>query len=226
MNRDEFLKNVRLAAESGRRYRAHVRTGLRHDDCRADAAGDLVEEYVREAANAGGRVQRCPDWNAAREELRGQFARYEPRSALCWRHPSLERLQLAALLDDAGIERIDAATLAALDDDARRQKILSADVGITGVTWAVAETGSLLLAHGRDSERLASLAPPVYFAIVERDRIVADLCDVFARASETYGSDLPSNMTFVTGPSKTGDIETKMVTGVHGPGKWHLIVVG
>jgi len=102
--------------------------------------------------------------------------------------------------------------------------MLSADIGITSVSLAVAETGSLVMMSQPGQERTASLLPPVHVAIVERAQIVPDLFDVFAQL-EKRDTDLPSNLAFITGPSKTGDIELTLTTGVHGPGKWHVIVV-
>ena len=86
------------------------------------------------------------------------------------------------------------------------------------------QTGSLGLCSSRAQGRACSLLPPVYVAIVEPSQIVPDLFDVFA-ALESRKGDLPSNLVFVTGPSKTGDIELKLTTGVHGPGHVFLVVV-
>jgi L-lactate dehydrogenase complex protein LldG len=225
MNRDAFLARIREAAASGRRFKVHVRRDLTHEQGRADTNEDVLDRYVREAANAGGRVTRVSSWSAAREEIGKFFRQYEPRSALCWRHPTLDQLQLSEVLAEHGIEKVDFESLAPLSRESQRTRMLSTDVGITSTTWAVAETGSLLCAHGPMNERLASLVPPVHLAVVERKQIVADLFDAFAKLGERSLDAFPSNATFITGPSKTGDIETKLVTGVHGPGKWHLLVV-
>lgn len=225
MNRDAFIARIREAAASGRRFKVHVRRDLTHEQGRADTDEDVFDRYVREATNAGGRVTRVDDWNAAADELHKFFRQYEPRSALCWQHPTLNRLRLGELLAEHGIERVDFESLAQLSCESQRAKMLSTDVGITSTSWAVAETGSLLCSHGPMNERLASLVPPVHLAVVERKQIVADLFDAFAKLGEKSLDAFPSNATFITGPSKTGDIETKLVTGVHGPGKWHLVVV-
>ena len=89
---------------------------------------------------------------------------------------------------------------------------------------AVAETGSLLVGSSPAQGRVVSLLPPRFLAIVEPSQIVPDLFDAFARLEVIRGQ-LPSNLAFITGPSKTGDIELKLVTGVHGPGDVTLVVV-
>src|SRR5207249_2523590 len=101
------------------------------------------------------------------------------------------------------------------------QSAFAADLGITSVDWAVAETGTLALCSSSAQGRVVSLLPPRYLAIVEPAQIVPDLFDLFA-ALEPRKTELPSNLTLVTGPSKTGDIELKLTTGVHGPGEVHL----
>jgi L-lactate dehydrogenase complex protein LldG len=100
--------------------------------------------------------------------------------------------------------------------------LLACDVGITSCDWAIAETGTLMMCAGPGHERVASLLPPMHVAVVERQQIVPDLIDAFATLNATT---LPSNVTLITGPSKTGDIELQLTTGVHGPGKWRVIVV-
>ena len=59
-------------------------------------------------------------------------------------------------------------------------------------------------------------------AVIEARQIVADLFALFSRYEH---EELPSNLTLITGPSKTGDIELELTTGVHGPGQWHVIIV-
>jgi L-lactate dehydrogenase complex protein LldG len=110
--------------------------------------------------------------------------------------------------------------------EASRQAFFEADVGITGVAYLVAETGSLALLARPGEPRSVSLLPPVHIAVAERAQVVPDLFDLFAgldRQEESAG--LPSSVVLVTGPSKTGDIELRLVTGVHGPGEVHVVLV-
>lgn len=103
-----------------------------------------------------------------------------------------------------------------------RDAAFDADFGITGVTWAIAETGSLCVDSGGAHRRLASLAVPNHIAVVRTSRILPDLLDFAARVSP---DDIPANMTLISAPSKTADIEMILVEGVHGPKVVHIIVI-
>jgi L-lactate dehydrogenase complex protein LldG len=97
-------------------------------------------------------------------------------------------------------------------------------VGITGSFCAVAETGTLMLLSGPDSFASASLLPETHIAIVAASRVVAGIEDAFALAREERG-ELPRATNFISGPSRTGDIEQTIVLGAHGPYRVHVILV-
>ena len=97
-----------------------------------------------------------------------------------------------------------------------------AAVGVTGVNVAVAETGTLVLSWGPGRRRSTPLVPPVHVALVPLSRLVAtyaDAIDVLAAMNPA-----PSGMQLVTGPSRSADIEMKLVKGVHGPGQVHVVL--
>ena len=103
-----------------------------------------------------------------------------------------------------------------------------AGVGITGVDYAVAETGSVVILPRAGVARLASLAPPAHIAIVRPHEVVATLDDLFLfRRLAYYEGDrnMGSYLNFITGPSRTADIEQKIVIGVHGPKEVHLVML-
>lgn len=98
------------------------------------------------------------------------------------------------------------------------------DAGLTAVHAAIAETGSLVC--GSMPGRGLSLVPPVHIAVVRRSQILPDLVDYWALYSgESPVHQLPSNLVFITGPSKTADIEGVLITGVHGPREVHIVLV-
>jgi len=96
------------------------------------------------------------------------------------------------------------------------------DVGITSAQAAIAETGTLVLEQARERNRLVSLLPPVHIAIVNAGDICATMSEAITRARKE--SDTSSAITFITGPSRTADIELTLTIGVHGPKELYVIV--
>jgi L-lactate dehydrogenase complex protein LldG len=222
--RDAFLANVRLAAEQGRPYRVPTRA-VPGDTGYLGVDGDLVERFALEVNAVGGEALVVSDVAAAGRQLHALLAEAGARSAVCWKHELLERMGIAELLAAPGVTMLDYDGLTALAANDRRQRLLECDVGITSCDWAIAETGTLVMCSRPGQERLASLLAPMHIAVVERRQIVPDLIDVFWLLDERGHNQLPSNLTLITGPSKTGDIELQLTTGVHGPGKWRVIVI-
>ncbi len=111
----------------------------------------------------------------------------------------------------------------AIDGRAPRADQAACDVGVTGVDAAIAETGTIALVSSSDHPRTASLLPPVHVAVVRADQIVPTLSKCFER----LGAAIPgaSAVNFVTGPSRTADIELQLTLGVHGPGEL-IVVIG
>ena len=100
-----------------------------------------------------------------------------------------------------------------------RKRVDDYAFGITRAAAAIAETGTIVLNDATTSRRLAALTPWVHIAVVERARIFADLPEAVA----ALGTD--SNVIWVTGPSKTADVEGILIEGVHGPGIQIALVV-
>ena len=97
-------------------------------------------------------------------------------------------------------------------------------VGITSCFCAVAETGTLMMLSGAQTFASASLLPETHIAIVPVDRIVGSIEDAFTLAKAERG-ELPRATNFISGPSRTGDIEQTIVLGAHGPYRVHVIIV-
>lgn len=222
--RESFLARIRNAADRGRPYRVQG-PSVADEIGYLGVGGDLCEHFAAEVNAVGGQAFLAANWDAARERLRQLLIESAAALALSWQHELLTRLGLADVLHTLGIERVDFAVQTEMNDAERRPKQLACDVGITSCDCAIAETGTLMMCSRPGQERIASLLPPVHIAIIERPQIVPDLIDGFRLLAERGLSALPSNVTFITGPSKTGDIELQLTTGVHGPGQWRVIVV-
>ena len=223
-DRNAFLTRVREAAARGRAYRVEINPDASAEAAYVGGGPDPVETFLREWTAVGGKGDRVQGVSAAQQYLRSFVERHQVRRALRWRHPVLERLELDPLLARCGVETHVWDVLADAPPETRWKQAFAADLGITGVDWAVAETGTLALCSCREQGRVVSLLPPNYLAIIDRVQILPDLFDLFKRL-EDRKQDMPSNLALVTGPSKTGDIELKLTTGVHGPGNVNVLIV-
>ncbi len=92
---------------------------------------------------------------------------------------------------------------------------------VSRALYGLAETGSVVLAAGPGEPRLRSLLPAVHVSMLEEDRILPGLAELF----EALGGELPSALAIVTGPSRSADIEQRLAVGVHGPGEVHVVLV-
>jgi L-lactate utilization protein LutC len=218
--RDAFLQRVRHAVAEGNRAGAAPELPDRDGVGYQGAGADPLARFLRELAAAGGRGHAVGDREAAAAKVAELVRGAGARKVLLGRGRFLDPLPLEERLRGAGVEvtRVDQLTAASC-----RDPLFAADVGISEPDYLIAETGSLAVSARRDEPRSLTLLPPVHIAVADHSQILADLFDLF----ETYGpaaAALPSCVALITGPSKTGDIELKLVTGVHGPGELHVVV--
>jgi L-lactate dehydrogenase complex protein LldG len=107
--------------------------------------------------------------------------------------------------------------------DAGRAGAARADIGITSARWAVAETGTVVVASDPPSGRSPSLLPPTFVCFVPVGRVLDTIAELFrCLASDPVEA---SNVVLVTGPSKSADIGMELTRGVHGPGEVHVVLV-
>jgi L-lactate dehydrogenase complex protein LldG len=129
----------------------------------------------------------------------------------------------APFLKDCGIGDFEQIRSGFTDRDELRRACASADVGISSVDYALAETGSFVMFSSHDEARLISLLPPAHVAIIPRSKILVNLDELLAtvpKPAERSGS-----MVLITGGSRTADIEQILIRGVHGPGDVYAVVV-
>ena len=133
-------------------------------------------------------------------------------------------LPVSKLLDGLGV--LTSLKQAGFDakrwDELTLDELYDYDCGVTDVTYAVAETGSLVIRSSGNHGRSMSLVPPIHVAVIEPKNLVGDLVDAFAKIQADGDS---SSISFITGPSKTSDIEMNLVVGVHGPCKVQLFIL-
>jgi L-lactate dehydrogenase complex protein LldG len=214
--RDAFLQRVRDAVAAGNRPGDSAPIPPRGSVGYQGAGADPLTRFRNELTAAGGFPHLVDDAEAAAAQAIALAQSRSARRVLLGRGEFLDRLGLTARLRSLGVEVLTPEEHAA---ENCREPFFAADVGITGVDALIAETGSLVFHAAPDRPRSFSVLPPVHIAVAERSQLVPDLFDLFERTGT-----LPSCLTLVTGPSKTGDIELRLVTGVHGPGELHVVV--
>jgi len=99
-------------------------------------------------------------------------------------------------------------------------------VGITGCFCAIAETGTLMLLSGLDTPPGASLLPETHIAVVNVNRIVPGMEEAWTLLRAESGGVMPRAVNFISGPSRTADIEQTVTLGAHGPYRVHIILLG
>ena len=219
-SRDDILG--RLRASLGRTADNAVTGRAAIDAClatpmpgsRPRSMGDLLARFKEKSQLMSSTV----DEVSALQDVPGAIARYLtahdlPKRAVCW--PELGGLDWQA----AEPEALQVEVRAAQGDDL---------IGITGCFAAVAETGTLVLCSGTTTPAATSLLPETHIAVLAADRVVADMETIWqlvrAENSARQGG-LPRAINFVSGPSRTGDIEQTIVLGAHGPYRVHIIIV-
>jgi L-lactate utilization protein LutC len=224
-SREAFLQRVRQAVAEGNRAGAAPPLEARGGVGYQGAGPDPVARFAEQLTAAGGFPHVVPDRAAAVRHVVDLVRGANARRILLGRGPFIDNLDLQTHLKALNAD-VNCVDRLAVD---QRDSLFAADVGISGVEALVAETGTVVVATRADEPRSLSLLPPVHIAVAECGQLVPDLFDLFAAfapgAANAAGRPLPSCLTLITGPSKTGDIELRLVTGVHGPGELHVVLM-
>jgi L-lactate dehydrogenase complex protein LldG len=174
--------------------------------------------FIEELEALGGHGKRAESLEEAREYVLNLAQEREAKLLVRWDVEYLDELGAEEHLREAGVE------VALWRESPDLREIAGrADIGLSTATWAVAETGSLVLEHGPGEGRSVTLLPPTYVAVLPADRVLRTVPEAIGKYA---GGTLPANVCFHTGPSRSGDIEMSLVVGMHGPGDVHVILVG
>lgn len=220
-DRAEFLESIRHRTRTGR-YKPtqapDVAWTSKGEPRRDPPIGDLPARFLEELEAIGGHGNRVESQEEALEYVLSVARKKDANLLVRWDVEELAELGVDGPLEEAGVE---VAVWRDLEDF--REVAARADIGLSTAEWAIAETGSLVLAGGPGRGRTVTLLPPTYVAVVAAEKVLPTVPE----AIEKYGGGaLPANVCFHTGPSRSGDIEMSLVVGMHGPGDVHVILVG
>lgn len=134
------------------------------------------------------------------------------RKATVWETPLLRQLGMAEIMNSLGVELV--------SPNASKHEMALCDLGVTEADYILPETGTLVLRSSAEKPRGVSLLPRIHLAIVHPDMLRADLHQVFVEAKDSH------YLVFITGPSRTADIELTVTLGVHGPKNLYVWMMG
>ena len=158
------------------------------------------------------------------------------KSVVTWKHPLIDSLSLSDALADQNVpvyitelKESDADEIFREKERERlRKHVVGSYIGVTSADFCMAETASLVMRTRPGQARSVSLVPSIHIAVIHLDQIIADLKELYALIqweSEASGGGLTNCMTFISGPSKTADVEATMVHGAHGPREVYVYVM-
>jgi L-lactate dehydrogenase complex protein LldG len=218
VSRDRILARIRAAAEGPlaaegppAAEEAPVAEGLPD----SGAAGpvrpaDIVSLFINRSRDVGVEVATVGSPDGAAHFAQTWCAARRVRRAAVWDVPDLA----------LAIARLRAAGVEIIGPGATAREIASADAGITGAEWGIAETATVVLASSPRQPRLTSLLPPAHLMVLRANRLLPDLPALFAACGP-----LPPALTLVTGPSRSADIGLVPVLGAHGPTEVAVVLV-
>jgi L-lactate dehydrogenase complex protein LldG len=191
---------------------------------RADAPVEQrVDHFTQELQALSGQVHVVQDPESVVSVILEILQSHQAKRIVAWDDEGLGLPGLSGALTEAGIMIEDSHISA--DSFDRQVRMVALDgvlVGLTGAQGGLADTGTLALVSGPGRGRLASLLPPVHIALLPAQKLYPSLPAFLAAhpAAATEGS----NLVFITGPSRTADIELTLSMGVHGPKEIHVII--
>jgi L-lactate dehydrogenase complex protein LldG len=169
----------------------------------------LIENFRENLEAVGGDCSIVYDETEAAEVLLAIIGQNNARKIALSDSPLVKKI--------AGFLRMDAEFI----ENASADVLFESDLGVTGAQMAIAETGTLVLESETERHRRTSLVPPVHVCVLEAKNIRRTLGEIL----EILQSRLSRTVTFITGASRTSDIELTLAIGIHGPGKLHVILI-
>ena len=221
MERNAFLDRIALRLGRARRFSAPARdvSGL---PAMTRGTIDPVARFCTELGAVGGTAHRVRDTAALGATLRAELERSGATRIVTAARTELRAFELDWLWSDLGARAVGEPGL--LAEDEIRHSLSQAQVGVTAVDFALAETGSVVVSARPSAPRGLSLLPSLHVALIRASQILPELSAALA-AYAGAATDLPSAIHVITGPSRTSDIENDLTIGVHGPAAVTAIVL-
>ncbi|GJM15220.1 MAG: lactate utilization protein C [Thermodesulfobacteriota bacterium] len=221
-SREEILHTIRkglkgASSEETLEERNFVSEAQEIEKLINELQSDLKTQFITELNNVNTTVIEAKNGINIKDSLFNLIKEKELKSFSIWESKFLKELNIKNELKDAGLKLITAKN---------KNRIATSEIGITEVNYAIADTGTLVLLTNKSQPRSVSLLPPIHLAIVRPENLIRNIRDLFVilKSKLGEGEDITSCMTFITGPSRTADIELNLTLGVHGPKELYVII--
>lgn len=223
-DRAEFLESIRHRTRTGqyKPTQAPDVAWTRREDrpLESPPIDDPPARFLEELDSLGGHGKRVETLEQAREYVLALASQRNAKSLVRWDVEELEGVDEP--LGEAGVEVV--VWRGGEDSRDYKEVAAQADIGLSTAEWAIADTGSLVLTGGPGKGRTVTLLPPTYVAVLPADRVLRTVPEAIQKYAD--GGEVPANVCFHTGPSRSGDIEMEIFVGMHGPGDVHVVLVG
>ena len=170
-------------------------------------ADDLEVEFAHEFTKLLGKFAFCVNEEDLQLQLKYLFLEKK------WKNIYCAEEKLLPLIPSSSDEKINQTTLH------------NCDASVTSCEYLIARTGTIVMSSAQQEGRTVSVYAPVHMCIAYVDQLVYDIKEGLQLLKKKYEGNLPSMITFATGPSRTADIEKTLVVGVHGPKEVYLFLV-
>ena len=220
MERDAFLGRVREATGSAR-LPTHPEDdpGMFVPDL---PEIDLVQGFMEQLTVVEGNPERLGSSDEVRHRTVEIARHYELDSFISWDDDQIPVRGIGTVLSAAGLKEV-SGDVDSAERLAHQTSYTDLGLGITGAEAGFTESGTIVVRSGPGRPRMASLIPLVHVAVLPADRLYRSLAHWAAEHVATIPE--AANVAFITGPSKTGDIEQNINVGVHGPRYVHVLLV-
>ena len=179
-------------------------------------ADERVALFARQSEVLRTEFRECADATAAAAHIAALAAENAWKTIALHAGPLADAVA-AALPPSLGLLRVDAGY--------EKNALEACDAGLTECESLIAQTGSVCVTSRSSGGRALSVLPPHHIVIASRSQLVADLSAAYEHLAEKYGANYPSFISFISGPSRTGDIERILVLGAHGPKKLTVLLL-
>jgi L-lactate dehydrogenase complex protein LldG len=182
---------------------------------------ERIARFTSNFISVGGHVKRLSNMEEVQRFISDKASELSAKYVIRQNQPELDALNLEGALSEAQVSVWNSDP-----EQYWKARAAEADIGVVMADYAAAYTGSITVLSSRDKGRSVSLLPTVLIAIIPLERLKTRLGEIMVQFDEGGRESLPAGIHFISGPSRSADIENDLTIGVHGPGVVYALLVG